>query len=67
MMASAAKGGGTKIMLQLAPVFGSGFGHRIENRNVIHLLAAFARGHAGHHLGAVGNTLRGYETGLPCR
>jgi hypothetical protein len=60
MMASAAKGGGTKIMLALAPAILTA-SDRIENGNVVHLLAALAGGHAGDHLGAVINTCAGME------
>jgi hypothetical protein len=42
----------------------NGIGHRIENGNIVHLLAALSGGHAGHHLGAVITCMRGYGTGL---
>ena len=52
-MASAAKAGGTKIREVLAPVSANRLGHGVEHRDLVHLLAAFARGHPRHHLGAV--------------
>jgi hypothetical protein len=38
-----------------------GIGDRIENGNIVHLLAALSGGHAGNHLGAVFNACAGME------
>ena len=32
---------------------GHSLGHGVEHRDIVHLLAALARGHSGHHFGAV--------------
>jgi hypothetical protein len=61
MMASAANGGGTKIRLQSAPVAALAVGHGVKNGNLVHFLAALARGDAGHDLRAVRRALARME------
>ena len=39
----------------------NGLGHGVEYRDGLHLLAALARGHPGHHLGAVLGAGQGME------
>ena len=63
MMASAAKAGGTKIMLQLAPALVHGLLATVLNHgDIVHLLAPLARGDAGNDIGAVGDRIDGCET-----
>ena len=47
---SAAKRGGTKIIAVLAPVSLDGLVEGVEHRDALHVLAALAGRHAGHHL-----------------
>ena len=45
----------------------TGLGHGVEDRNAVHLLAALARGHPGHHLGTVIAAAEGVELALLAR
>ena len=64
MIASAANGGGTKIRLQSAPGLPDGVGHRVEDRDAVHVLPRLARGDPGDHLGAVGDAGPGVKLAL---
>ena len=61
MMASAANGGRHEDHAAVGAGFSNRLFHRVEHRHVVHLLAALARSHAGHHLGAVGDALSGVK------
>ena len=61
MMASAAKGGGTKITEAFAPVCLHGLRDGVEYRQVEMLAAAFAGSDSADDFGAVGNGLLGVE------
>ncbi len=61
MMASAANGGGTKIMLQLAPVALTASLTVLKHRHLIHFLPALSRRDACHDLCAVGHALTGMK------
>ena len=52
-IASAANGGGTKIMVALAPVLLHGVGHGVEHRPAFVRGSAFAGRYAANDLGAV--------------
>ncbi len=47
------KGRGHEDQGSVGPRVFNRLGHGVEHRDLVHLLAAFARGHPGHHLGAV--------------
>ena len=47
------KGRGHENQGSVGPRLGHRLGHGVEHRDLVHLLAAFARGHPRHHLGAV--------------
>ena len=47
------KGRGHEDQGSVGPRVGHRLGHGVEHRDLVHLLAAFARGHPRHHLGAV--------------
>ena len=63
-MASAAKGGGTKIMVAVAPVFSTRLGDGVEDGQADVGRAALAGGDAADDLGAVGDGLLGVEGAL---
>ena len=65
MMASAAKGGGTKIIVASAPVFSTAW-RRYQKREAVESLPAIAGRHAADHLRSIILAVRGVEH-PPCR
>ena len=61
MMASAAKAGGTKIIVASALRLFHGLGHRVEDRHAFNRLAAAAGSHSADHLRAVFQAVLGME------
>ena len=61
MMESAANGGGTKIIVALAPVCRHGLVDGVEDGDAEGRLPPFAGGHAADELGPVGLALFGVE------
>ena len=64
-MASAANGGGTKIIAVLAPVASTASATRVEDRHAVDLGAPLARGHPGDQVGAVVAIAERVEPALP--
>ena len=61
MMASAQKAGATKVMLVVAPVAFTASFTVLKTGSPVVLGAAFARRHAAHDVGAIGDHLLGVE------
>ena len=66
-MASAAKGGGTKITLALASLLGSGFPNRVVDGKAVVPGASLAGSDACDHLGAVAAALGRMKAALTAR